>query len=304
LGAPERAAQQDVERPAGTLRRVARLDQIHPDNVAGDWYADTRCIACDVARHYAPDLIGADDRGLSVVLRQPGDDEQELELWRAALACPTQSIGTRSRRHAPPGVFPHRLTDEVSLGGYNDESSFGAHSYLVERPAGNLLVDSPRYTRRLVEPFAERGGLAHILLTHQDDVADHRAWAERFGARTWIHEIERHAAPEATDLLEGEEPKVIGPGLVAVPVPGHTRGASRTTSTTATSSRGTPSRGTPASTTSTSSPAPPGTRGPSWPGRSPGSPTSASSGCCRVTACGTTSGSTRTPSRWPSWPSA
>jgi glyoxylase-like metal-dependent hydrolase (beta-lactamase superfamily II)/ferredoxin len=204
---------------------VARLDQIHPDNVAGDWYADTRCIACDVARHYAPDLIGADDRGLSVVLRQPGTDEQELELWRAALACPTQSIGTRSRRHAPPGVFPHRLTDEVSLCGYNDESSFGAHSYLVERPAGNLLVDSPRYTRRLVEPFAERGGLAHILLTHQDDVADHRAWAERFGARTWIHEIERHAAPEATDLLEGEEPKVIGPGLVAVPVPGHTRGS-------------------------------------------------------------------------------
>lgn len=205
--------------------RVARLDQIHPDNVAGDWYADTRCIACDVARHYAPDLIGADDRGLSVVLRQPRTADDELELWRAALACPTQSIGTRSRQQAPPGVFPYPLTDDVSLCGYNAESSFGAHSYLVERAAGNLLVDSPRFTRRLVEPIGERGGLAHVLLSHQDDVADHDRWADRFGARTWIHASERHAAPTATDLIEGDEPVQVDDGLLAVPAPGHTRGS-------------------------------------------------------------------------------
>lgn len=204
---------------------MARLDQIHADNVDGDWFADTRCIACDVARHYAPDLIGADDRGLSVVLRQPRTRDDELALWRAALACPTQSIGTRSHQTAPPGVFPYRLTDEVSLCGYNAESSFGAHSYLVERSPGNLLIDSPRYTRRLVEPIAERGGLAHVLLSHQDDVADHERWAERFGARTWIHASEHHAAPTATDLIEGDEPVMIEPGLVAVPVPGHTRGS-------------------------------------------------------------------------------
>jgi glyoxylase-like metal-dependent hydrolase (beta-lactamase superfamily II)/ferredoxin len=204
---------------------VARLDRIHPDNVDGDWYADTRCIACDVARHYAPGLIGADDQGLSVVLRQPGSEADELELWRAALACPTQSIGTRSHRQPPPGVFPHRLTAEVSLCGYNAESSFGAHSYLVERPQGNLLVDSPRFTRQLVEPIAERGGLAHVLLSHQDDVADHDRWAERFGARTWIHAIEHRAAPGATDLIEGDDAVEIEPGLVAVPVPGHTRGS-------------------------------------------------------------------------------
>ena len=41
---------------------MARLDQRHPDGVDGDWYADTRCISCDVARHYAPGLIAADER--------------------------------------------------------------------------------------------------------------------------------------------------------------------------------------------------------------------------------------------------
>lgn len=204
---------------------MARLDRIHPDNVDGDWYVDTRCIACDVARQYAPDLIGADERGLSVVLRQPRTEEEEGQLWRAALACPTRSIGARSNRPVPPDVFPHRLTDEVSLCGHNAESSFGAHSYLVERSRGNLLVDSPRFTRRLVGPVDERGGLAHILLSHQDDVADHDRWAARFGARVWIHARERRAAPAATDLIEGDDPVVIEPGLVAVPVPGHTRGS-------------------------------------------------------------------------------
>src|SRR5580698_1797911 len=115
------------------ISSMARLDERHPDSVAGDWYADTRCIACDVARHYAPGLIAADERGLSVVVRQPQNAEDEAAIWRATLACPTQSIGTRSRRRPPPGVFPRQLTEDVYLCGYNDESSFGAHSYLVVR---------------------------------------------------------------------------------------------------------------------------------------------------------------------------
>ena len=48
---------------------MARLEERHPDGVAGDWYADTRCIACDVARHYAPGLIAADERGQELARR-------------------------------------------------------------------------------------------------------------------------------------------------------------------------------------------------------------------------------------------
>jgi glyoxylase-like metal-dependent hydrolase (beta-lactamase superfamily II)/ferredoxin len=204
---------------------VARFDQRHPDGVEGEWYADTRCIACDVARHYAPELIVADDRGLSVMVRQPSDPDDEAALWRAALACPTQSIGTRSRQRPPPGVFPWRLTDDVYLCGYNDQASFGAHSYLVVRLEGNLLIDSPRFTRRLTDRFAELGGVAHVLLSHRDDVADADRYAQRFGARVWIHEADADAAPYATDILRGDDIVEVAPGVRAVPVPGHTRGS-------------------------------------------------------------------------------
>jgi hypothetical protein len=34
---------------------MARRDERHPENVAGPWYVDTRCIDCDVARLQRPD---------------------------------------------------------------------------------------------------------------------------------------------------------------------------------------------------------------------------------------------------------
>ena len=85
--------------------------------------------------------------GKSVVSRQPETDDDTAAMWRAALACPTQSIGTGERRHTPDGVFPWELTDGVHLCGYNDRSSFGAHSYFVVRPDGNLPIDSPRIAK-------------------------------------------------------------------------------------------------------------------------------------------------------------
>jgi glyoxylase-like metal-dependent hydrolase (beta-lactamase superfamily II) len=75
------------------------------------------------------------------------------------------------------------------------------------------------------EPLDEAGGLAAILLTHRDDVAAADRYAERFGAQVWIHEDDASAAPYATDLIEGLEPVELRPGVVAFPVPGHTRGS-------------------------------------------------------------------------------
>ena len=62
-------------------------------------------------------------------------------------------------------------------------------------------------------------------MTHRDDVADADRWAAHFGSRVWIHNHDRAAAPYATDLLVGLEPSTIAPGVIAVPVPGHTRGS-------------------------------------------------------------------------------
>jgi glyoxylase-like metal-dependent hydrolase (beta-lactamase superfamily II) len=197
----------------------------NPDSAPGDWYIDTACIDCGASRHVAPGLIVA-RHGKSVFARQPSSAEERLAAWRAVLVCPTASVRSEARQRRPQvPIFPEKLTAGVWRCGFNARSSFGAHSYFAERPAGNLLVDSPRFAAELVKWFEKAGGIAHVLLSHRDDVADAHKYAERFGARVWIHHDDRSAAPYATDLVEGESASTVAPGLVAIPVPGHTRGS-------------------------------------------------------------------------------
>lgn len=202
---------------------MARVDLAHPSNVSGVWFVDTRCIRCDAARDWAPDLIGMDADGRSFVAAQPAGPEQTAALWRAAAACPTKSIGHREQFREPDGVFPYQLTDGVLALGSNALSSFGGHSYLVTRPRGNLMIDSPRFGRALAERVDASGGVAHILLSHRDDVADADRWAERYGARVWIGAADADAAPYATDII-GDEAVGIVPGVAGIPAPGHTEG--------------------------------------------------------------------------------
>ena len=204
---------------------MARIDLVHPNNIDGPWFVDTHCIRCDAARHWAPGLIEMDDRGLSFVARQPESPEEGAALWRAAVACPTQSIGTVEARRPPRPAFPFELTPGVYALGHNARSSFGAHSYLVPRPDGNLMTDSPRFTRALSELIDDLGGVRHVLLSHRDDVADADRWADRYGADVWIHAADLDAAPYATVVLEGAEAAEVAPGATVVPVPGHTEGS-------------------------------------------------------------------------------
>ena len=203
---------------------MPRADLAHASNVMGPWYVDTRCIGCDVARHWAPGLIEMDDVGRSYVARQPVGDEEEAILWRAVAACPTKSIGNRDQLQEPAGVFPYEMTDGVYALGHNARSSFGAHSYLVVRPDGNLLIDSPRFNRPLAASIDDLGGIGHVLLSHRDDVADAHRWAERYASRVWIGEADADAAPYATDLMSGSEVTPISPGVNGIAAPGHTEG--------------------------------------------------------------------------------
>jgi glyoxylase-like metal-dependent hydrolase (beta-lactamase superfamily II) len=197
----------------------------NPDSAPGDWFIDTACIDCGASRHVAPDLIVA-RYGKSVFARQPATSDERLAAWRALLVCPTASVRSETKQPRPHAtIFPEQLTDGVWRCGFNARSSFGAHSYFVGRSSGNLLVDAPRFATELVKWFEDAGGIAHILLSHRDDVADAGKYAEHFGARVWIHHDDRSAAPYATDLIEAELARTIAPGLVAIPVPGHTRGS-------------------------------------------------------------------------------
>jgi glyoxylase-like metal-dependent hydrolase (beta-lactamase superfamily II) len=163
--------------------------------------------------------------GQAVVVRQPATPDETRDAARAMLACPTASIGVVGRKPATDGLFPEPLEDGVHYCGFTSPDSFGANSYFVRRVEGNLLVDSPRFVPPLRRAFEEGSGLAHILLTHRDDVADAEKYAKHFGARVWIHEDDRRAAPFATDILRGPDPVAIAPDLEAVPTPGHTKGS-------------------------------------------------------------------------------
>jgi glyoxylase-like metal-dependent hydrolase (beta-lactamase superfamily II) len=197
----------------------------NPDSAPGDWFIDNECIDCGAACHVAPGLI-VERNGKSVFARQPGSPEEQLAAWRAVLVCPTGSVRSETKQPRPGDrLFPQAITEAVWRCGFNARSSFGAHSYFVSRSGGNVLIDSPRFAGELVTWVAEAGGIAHILLSHQDDVADAGKFAGRFGARVWIHEDDRHAAPYASDLIEGQDERAIAPGLTAIPVPGHTRGS-------------------------------------------------------------------------------
>jgi glyoxylase-like metal-dependent hydrolase (beta-lactamase superfamily II) len=205
---------------------VAQIRARHPGGAPGPWFVDDRCIDCDAARHVAPGLIVRNPGdGVSVFTRQPVTEEEVAMAWRAVLVCPTRSVGHEVLRQPPAGVFPHHLSDGVHRLGHNARDSFGAHAYLVVRAGGNLMVDAPRWTRQLLQPIAELGGIAHVLLTHRDDVADADRYAAHFGAAVWIHEDDRRAAPFATDVIVGADPVEVVPGVLAIPVPGHTAGS-------------------------------------------------------------------------------
>lgn len=205
---------------------MARRDMRHPAGAEGPWFVDERCIDCDAARHVAEGLIARNPGdGVSVFTRQPTTNDELSMAWRAVLVCPTSSVGHEKLRQPPPGVFPHHLGDGVHRLGYNARESFGAHSYLVVRDNGNVMIDAPRWTRALLDPIAALGGIDVVALTHRDDVADAERYAEHFGASVWIHHDDRHAAPNATDLIFGTDPIEAAPDVIGFPVPGHTRGS-------------------------------------------------------------------------------
>ena len=69
-------------------------------------------------------------------------------------------------------AFPDRIDGDVYHAGYHAESSFGAASYLIVRPAGNVLVDSPRFAKPLVRRIEELVGCPVALLSTSPERED------------------------------------------------------------------------------------------------------------------------------------
>ena len=199
-----------------------------PQNVGGDFFVDSTCIDCDACRQIAPETF-RDHGDASSVYRQPATGEEVTRALKALVSCPTGSIGT-TRRHdarAAAASFPELVDENVYFCGFTSEASFGAWSYLVVRPAaegGNVLVDSPRFTRLLVRNIERLGGVRTIFLTHRDDVADHEKFAAHFGAGRVMHAADGAARLGVELVLDGGEDVALDGELTVVPTPGHTRG--------------------------------------------------------------------------------
>jgi Zn-dependent hydrolases, including glyoxylases len=205
---------------------MATLADRYPDNAAGDFYVDRTCIDCDACRRIAP-AVFAEAADHSYVARQPASEAERLRALMALVACPTGSIGTVSRQNAHPALaaFPEPVAENVSFCGFTSKDSFGAWSYFIERPRGNVLVDSPKAVNRLIRHFEERGGVATMFLTHRDDVADHAAFARHFGCERVLHERDVTSGTRAVERkISGSEPVRLDEDLVVIPTPGHTRG--------------------------------------------------------------------------------
>lgn len=206
---------------------MAHLHQRRLENVKGDFYVDTTCIDCDTCRWMTPEVFRqAGDQ--SAVYHQPTTPAERQRALQALLACPTGSIGTVDKPtdiQAAQASFPLAIADTVYHCGYHARSSFGAASYFITRPEGNVMVDSPRFTPPLVKRLEELGGVRYLYLTHRDDVADHAKFHEYFGCDRLLHVDDITDATRQVEIpLTGQDPIALAPDLTIIPVPGHTRG--------------------------------------------------------------------------------
>lgn len=195
-------------------------------NAPGDLFVDDSCIDCGTCRWMAPesfDAVGDQSR----VHTQPTDALARRRAHRALVACPTTSIGTATRAEAAAAIadFPLPFAPDVLHCGFHAASSYGAASWLLLRPGGNVLIDSPRFNAPLVRRIEALGGVRWMFLTHRDDVADHQKFRDHFGCERIIHRAEASATGPVERWVDGDATVLLDDDLEIIPTPGHTRGS-------------------------------------------------------------------------------
>jgi glyoxylase-like metal-dependent hydrolase (beta-lactamase superfamily II)/ferredoxin len=203
---------------------MANANQAYAENVPGSFFVDDTCIDCDLCRQIAPTVF-KEDWDHSFVFHQPESPAETHKAAMALVTCPTASIGTRDKLDSTKAAasYPELVDENVYFCGYASRNSYGASSYLITRPEGNILIDSPRFARTLVRRIEEMGGISRILFSHRDDVADHEKFHQHFGCPRMIHSADSGGIA-TEELWEGDDPVALDPDLLVIPVPGHTRG--------------------------------------------------------------------------------
>ncbi|MGC4001443.1 MAG: MBL fold metallo-hydrolase [Anaeromyxobacter sp.] len=207
---------------------MARPARLHPLNAPGDLSVDDRCIACDTCRQLAPETFGGAEEAVAFVARQPRGPADRLRALQALVSCPVAAIASRSKAGVAEAVasLPVEVAPGLFRCGYADASSYGATAWLLLRPEGNVLVDSPRFARPLLRRIEALGGARLMFLTHRDDVAEHARWREALGCERILHARDVTSGTRGVERrIEGTAPVALASDLTVIPVPGHTPGS-------------------------------------------------------------------------------
>ncbi|MQL97560.1 hypothetical protein Taro_030255, partial [Colocasia esculenta] len=178
-----------------------------PQNAEGDFFVDERCIDCDACRWLAPETFRRVG-GQSAVFRQPNSEEERFRALQITFPLPIDE-------QSLPGVYHC---------GYHSEKTYGATSYLIVHPEGNILVDSPKYKEILARRIDVLGGVRYMFLTHKDDVGDHQLWSKRFSCERILHSGDVDLSTADVEMqLYGDGPWSIGTDFELIHTPGHTK---------------------------------------------------------------------------------
>lgn len=195
----------------------------YSQNAAGPLYVDRRCTDCDKCRQLAPAHFAAHPGGFAFVAAQPDTDAEWAACRDALASCPVSAIGDDGLAPRPPE--PRRLLPKLWHCGYPSAATEGADSYLLVRPEGNVLVDTPAFHPEVVRWLESQGDLRTLFLTHRDAIGEAEAFVLHFGLEVVIHESEADEVPiGVVQAFSGDFE--LAEDLRVLHTPGHTAGSS------------------------------------------------------------------------------
>lgn len=139
------------------------------------------------------DLVASDDTELGFGVKPPAEGKPPLDVLENLVAFP-----------------PNRQT-------------LGGTSYLIETPAGNLLVDCPPWTLA-TQTYLGARGVRWLFLTHRNAMAKVKILQAELGFEVIVQEQEAYLLPEVETTTFHRE-GAIAEGLTAIWTPGYSPGS-------------------------------------------------------------------------------
>ena len=191
-----------------------------------EWTITSTCRICRAAWNMAPGMIGANGRQGD--LRAPtGHRDETMQVWRAALACPTGSILAPRGLPVPEHVFPEQLCAESLPARLQRQRNRGRPSVLhphqhraecsdrrpaVRGKARRVLRGAGRPRSRAVDASRRRRGIGEIRRSASVRACGSTRTIARRRPRR------RTSSPAMTSRSRF-------PGVTVIPIPGHTIGS-------------------------------------------------------------------------------